>query len=74
MKNKLEPSLFSFERVLEASDGVLNLTLNLVSVAFRLKLGVADRLADHLLDCALDLLLRSDDPILGVPPSPVATD
>src|SRR5664279_1240158 len=51
-KNKLAAVLFSFERVLDAADGVLNLTLNLVSVAFRLQLGDARRLADHLLDCA----------------------
>jgi hypothetical protein len=63
-KNKLAAVLFSFERVLDAADGVLNLTLNLVGVAFGLQLGVADRLADHLLDCALDLLRRSDDPVL----------
>jgi len=55
---------FPLERILDAADGVLNLTLNFVSVAFRLQLGVADRLADHLLDCALDLLRRSDDPVL----------
>jgi hypothetical protein len=43
-KNKLAVVLFSFERILDAADGVLNLTLNLVGVAFRLQLGVADRL------------------------------
>src|ERR1035441_5331883 len=37
---------------------------NFVSIAFRLQLGVADGLADHLLHCALDLLRRSDNPIL----------
>jgi len=63
-KNKLAAVLFSFECVLDAADGVLNLTLNFVSAAFRLQLGVARRLADHLLDCALDLLRRSDDPVL----------
>ena len=56
--------LFSFERILEA-DGVLNLALYLVSLAFRLQLGVTDRLADGLLDCTFDLLRRSDDPVLS---------
>ena len=57
--------LFSFERILEAADGVLNLALYLVSLAFRLQLGVTDRLADGLLDCTFDLLRRSDDPVLS---------
>jgi hypothetical protein len=35
-ENKFAPGLFSFERVLEAADGVLNLPLNFVTVAFRL--------------------------------------
>ena len=64
MKNELAAGLFSLERILDAADDVLNLTLDFVSVAFRLQLGVADHLADHLLDCALDLLRRSDDPVL----------
>src|SRR5450631_1970831 len=63
-KSKLAAVLFSLEGVLDAADGVLNLTLNLVSVAFRHQLGVADRLAVHLLHCALYLLGRSDDPVL----------
>lgn len=37
-KNKLAAALFSFERVLDAADGVLNLPLDLVGVAFRLQL------------------------------------
>jgi hypothetical protein len=36
VKNKLAAGLFSLERVLDAADGVLNLPLNFVSVAFRL--------------------------------------
>src|ERR1019366_4668314 len=56
--------LFSFERVFDAADGVLNLALYLVGLALRLQLGVTDRLADHLLHCAFDLLRRSDDPVL----------
>ena len=64
MKRKMSQRLFPFERVFEAADGVLNLALYLVGLALRLKLGVTDRLADHLLDCTLDLLRRSDDPVL----------
>ena len=64
MRNKLVAGLFSFKRIHDAADGVLNLPLNFVSIAFRLQLGVADCLADHLLHCALDLLRRSGDPIL----------
>jgi hypothetical protein len=63
-KSKLAAVLFSLEGVLDAADGVLNLTLNLVSVAFRHQLGVADRLADHLLHgvpfiCLADPMTRS---------------
>ena len=64
MKSRLAAGLFSLEHILDAADDVLNLTPDFVSVAFRLQLGVADHLADHLLDCALDLLRRSDDPVL----------
>ena len=56
--------LFPFERVFEAADGVLNLARYLVGLALRLQLGVTDRLADRLLDCAFDLFRRSGDPIL----------
>src|ERR1039458_6317075 len=56
--------LFPFERVFDAAYGVLNLALYLVGLALRLQLGVTDRLADHLLHCAFDLLRRSDDPVL----------
>ena len=55
---------FTFEHVFEAANGVLNLALNRVSLALGLQLGIADDLANHLLDCALDLLPRSDNPIL----------
>ena len=48
--------LFAFERVFQAADGVLNFAFNLVSLAFQLQLGVADGLAEHLLDCTFDLL------------------
>ena len=54
--------LLTFERVFEAADGVLNLALYLVGLALRLQLGVTDGLADHLLDCAFDLLRRSPCP------------
>jgi hypothetical protein len=56
--------LFTFERVFEAANGVLNFALNRVSLALGLQLGITDGLANYLLDCALDLLPRSDDPIL----------
>jgi len=56
--------LFSFERVFDAADGVLNLALYFVGLALRLQLGVTDRLADRLLHCAFDLLRRSNDPVL----------
>src|SRR6266566_1376056 len=56
--------LSPFERIFEAADGVLNFSLKLIGVAFRLQLGVADRLADRLLDFAFDFLRRSDDPVL----------
>jgi hypothetical protein len=52
VKNKLLAGLFSFERILDAADGILNLLLDFVSVDFRLQLGVAD----HLLGCAPHLL------------------
>jgi hypothetical protein len=57
-------TLFSPERVLETADGILNLALNLVGLALRFQLGVANRLADRFLDIAFDHLRRSDDPIL----------
>src|SRR5665648_281868 len=56
--------LFSFERVFDAADGVLNLALYFVGLALRLQLGVTDRLADRLLHCAFDLLRRSNEPVL----------
>ena len=55
--------LFPFERVFDAANGVLNLALYLVGLALRLQLGVTDRPADNLLDCAFDLLRRSDNPV-----------
>ena len=61
-KSSHSQRLFPFERVFEAADGVLNLALYLVGVARRLQLGVTGRLADHLLDCAFDLLRRSPCP------------
>ena len=36
--------------VFEAADGVLNLAFNLVGFSFGFELGIARRLADHLLD------------------------
>lgn len=43
-------ALFSFQRgfdcVFETADGVLNLSLDLVGLAFRLQLGVTGRLSD----------------------------
>ena len=56
--------LFTFKRVFEAADGVLNFAFYPVRLALRLQLGVTDGLADHLLDCTFDLLARSDDPVL----------
>src|ERR1041384_3754101 len=56
--------LFAFERVLETANRVLNLALDLVGLAVRLELGIADRLAGDLLDGAFDFLRRSGDPIL----------
>jgi hypothetical protein len=47
-------SSFPFEGVLETADGVLNLALYLVGRALRLKLGITNRLADHLLESALN--------------------
>ena len=55
-----------FDRVFEAADGILNLAFYLVGLALRLQLGVTDRLADRLLDCAFDLLRRSGDRSLSM--------
>src|SRR6202035_2231615 len=49
--------------ILETADSVLNLAFDLVGLAVGLQLGIAYRLADGLLDRALDLLRRSRDPI-----------
>jgi hypothetical protein len=38
------------KRVFEAADGVLNLAFNLVGFSFGYELGIARRLADHLVD------------------------
>ena len=46
--------LFPSQRVFEATDGILNLALDLVGIALRLQLGIADRLADCLLNLAFD--------------------
>src|SRR3984893_2104500 len=56
-------SLF-LQRVLEATDSVLDLAFDLVGLAVSLQLGIAGCLADGLLDRALDLFRRSRDPIL----------
>src|ERR1017187_929981 len=55
--------LFPFERVFDPANGLLNLALYLVGLALRLQLDVTDRPADNLLDCAFDLLRRSDNPV-----------
>src|SRR5271165_4571178 len=52
------------QRVLEPADSVLDLACNLVGLAVSLQLGIAGRLADCLLDRALDLFRCSRDPIL----------
>ena len=57
-------SLFSSQRIFESADGVLDLAFHLVGLAFRLQLGIPHCLADHLLDCAFDLLRRSGDSVL----------
>ena len=51
-------------RILDAPDGALDLAFDLVRAAVGLQLGIACRLADGLLDGALELLRRSGDPIL----------
>src|SRR5450755_3900824 len=56
--------LFPLQDILDAPDGVLNLALHLVGLAFRFQLGVTDRLTDRLLHRAFDFLRRSDDPVL----------
>src|SRR3984893_10779357 len=57
--------LFLFlQRVLNATDSVLDLAFDLVGLAVSLQLGIACCLADGLLDRALDLFRRSRDPIL----------
>jgi len=56
--------LFPFERVLETTDGVLNLAFDLIGLPLRLQLSIANDLAGRLLDGAFDLLRRSGDPIL----------
>ena len=60
--------LFPFEcvldRVFDAADGILNLALKLIGLAFRLQLGITDGLSNRLFYGALDLLRRSGDPIL----------
>jgi hypothetical protein len=50
--------------VLQTADSVLDLAFDLVGLAVGLQLGVAYRLADGLLERALDFLRRSRDPIL----------
>src|SRR3569832_1066511 len=50
--------------VLDAADGVLRLALDLVGLAFGLKLGVAGDLAGGFLDGTLGLIGRAVDPIL----------
>src|SRR5271169_6941605 len=52
------------QRVLETTDSVLDLALDLVGLAVSLQLGVACRLGDGLLDRAFDFLGRARDPIL----------
>jgi len=56
--------LLPAERVFEAADCVLNLSLDPVGLALGLQLGVTNRLAGGLLDGALDLFRRSDDSVL----------
>jgi hypothetical protein len=58
-------AFLTLQRVLETADSVLNLAFDLVGLAVGLQLGIAYRLADGLLDRALDLLRRSRDPILN---------
>jgi len=55
--------LFATERVLEATDRVLNLPGNLVALAFGLELGITGDLADDFLHSTLGLLCRSLDAI-----------
>jgi hypothetical protein len=54
------------QRVLETTDSVLEFTCNLVSLAIRLQFGIAYRLADGLLDRALDFFRRSADRSLSM--------
>ena len=49
------------ERVFKSANRVLNLTFDLVGLAFRHQLGVADGPADGLLDAAFNYLRRPDD-------------
>src|SRR6185295_13062352 len=63
--------LFPSEGVFKATDGILNFAFCFVGLAVRLQLGVTDRLADHLLDGAFDLLRRSDEAVLVHDFSPI---
>jgi hypothetical protein len=50
--------------ILDRTNDVLDLSLSLIRLAVNLQLGVTDDLADGFFDRALDLLARSDDPVL----------
>ena len=52
------------DSVLETADVILNLTFNLIDLAFGLQLGITDCFADPFFDRALDLFRRPGDPIL----------
>jgi hypothetical protein len=56
--------LFAAKRILQAADGVLNLALRLVSLAFGFQLGVAGDFTGCFLYGALRLIGCAFDPIL----------
>lgn len=52
--------LFALQRVLDATDSILDLAFNLIRLAFGVQLGVTDNLADSLFHFAFHDFRRAD--------------